>query len=90
MSSEGVNLDREELGDCRGCGKSPENEVFKGSYNEYGTHAKSKGGWWLRIIHSWEYSMDGRSREPDRVGDLLCPKCLSEHNERMADILDIF
>ena len=90
MSHSMILLDRSGLGNCRGCGKSPEKEEFRGSYNEYGTHAKSKNGWWLRIAHHFDYTMKGRVREPDSVGDLLCPDCLEKHNDRMANMLDLF
>ena len=90
MSENEINLNRDDMGDCRGCGASPADEIFRGHYNEYGTHGNSNNGWWLRIVHSWDYTADGRVREPDRVGDLLCPKCLEEHNERVGDLLNLF
>ncbi len=84
-----LNLKREHLGLCRGCRADPENEVFHGAFNEYGTQMRSDKGWWLRIRHSWDYMPDQRIRLPDVVAHLLCPTCLEEHNKRVAQIMEL-
>ena len=82
---EEINIKRADIGDCRDCKKSPHDVKFKGIFNKFGTHLKSDCGWWLRIDHHHDYRMEGVFREPDTVGDLLCPPCLDLHNERMRE-----
>lgn len=82
-----ILLKRNEIGNCRRCDKDPEREVFKGAFNKNCTHMHSKGGWWLRIDHRWDYFTKGSPRMPDVVGDLMCPDCLDKHNNTVNEIL---
>lgn len=85
---EGILLKRSELGDCKRCGLSSEGEEFKGRFNNQCTHMDSQNGWWLRIDHSRDIYKEGGPRNPDKVGELLCPKCLDKHNVEIGKLLD--
>lgn len=80
------NIERKDIGNCRGCEASSEKEEFRGIPGEVCTHLKSQNGWWLRIDHS--YDVFEGTRKPDRVGELLCPTCLEEHNKQLEELLN--
>ena len=82
-----INMKRDDIGNCKGCGEDSSGVVFKGRANECCTHMHSEDGWWLRLSHHFDYTMEGRERLPDTVGELLCPKCCKEHDKRMAEFI---
>lgn len=83
-----INLKRNEIGNCRNCGKSPEGEEFRGRFSSRCTHMESQGGWWLRIDHH-ENWLEPENKPKDTVGELLCPDCLKEYNEKMTEFLGL-
>jgi len=91
----GITLKRDELGNCRRCEASPDGEVFKGHANIKSdlsytcTHMNSQNGWWLRIEHSFDHWSEDNPRNPDEVGELLCPTCLIQHNKDMSELLGL-
>lgn len=85
--TEQINMRRSDIGDCRGCKASSEGVSFKGIFNQYGTHLKSDCGWWLRLSHNYDYTINGKERKPDSVGDLFCPPCLDAHNKGISDLI---
>jgi hypothetical protein len=83
-----INLKRDEIGNCRDCGKLPEGEEFKGRYNDHCTHMESQNGWRLRIEHNYNW-FDSSDRLKDTVGELLCPDCLKKHDEELSELLEL-
>lgn len=81
-----ILLKRKDIGDCRACSKSPDNEIFNGVYNSCCTHMTSQNGWWLRIDHKFDFFND-MQRLPDKVGNLLCKECLADYNKRVDQFL---
>lgn len=87
MAIDGILLKRKEIGNCRHCNKSPDGVEFHGSFNCYGTHLKSKCGWWLRVDHSMGWGNEPRG--DDKVGELLCSVCGPKEAERVAEIMGL-
>lgn len=84
-----INMAREDIGNCRGCGADSTSVEFKGRANECVTHMNSVDGWWLRLSHHFhhDYNVE-RKRLPDTVSTLLCQKCAKDHDERMSTLFD--
>ena len=83
-----ILLKRDEIGDCRRCGKKPDGESFKGRFNSVCTHMHSQNGWWLRIDHKYDF-YDNNKRLEDKVGELMCPDCEKEYSKDLDELMNL-
>lgn len=88
---EGITLKRNDVPDCK-CGESSKEVEFWGSYSRstcshfHSDKDNHSDGWWLRIDHTEDFDPEsGFVRGVDRIGELMCPKCLKAHNKKMAE-----
>jgi len=85
---EGINLKREDVKNCK-CGKSANDEKFRGSYSgSICSHFKSDKVRWLRIDHKEDLTENGFERGQDIIGELMCKECLDGHSSRFNELME--
>lgn len=89
-----INVKKEDLLCCLGCGDAAGNEVLKnlksegiGSPYDICQHFNTEDGWWLRI--DWKYDFYSRAHNGDSVGAFFCPVCHEKENEKINDLLSM-